>query len=152
MRTPALTRMYGRLRCVCVDLPIGGRCFPVSRSIPEVGRMRCYGEHEGGRACVCNGWGDCMSVKEERFDLAASLAVIVLVVGLLALVLVACVGLFGCGGTHLEAVDQRALLNEQKASKAIIVRSDSGAIQSLAEVIFCSAGATLHRAGAPSED
>lgn len=53
-------------------------------------------------------------------------------------------------GTHLSAVDQRALQNEQFAAKAITARATDGAIVSLAEAVFCSAGGTLKRAGKPS--
>lgn len=58
----------------------------------------------------------------------------------------------GACGTHLNSVDTRALLNEQRAAKNIEMRTDAGAVVSLAEAIYCSAGGTLRRAGKPSDD
>ena len=60
-------------------------------------------------------------------------------------------------GTHLPAVSARAELNQQRAAEAITARaevtcSDPGPIKSLAEVVYCSAGGNLRRAGLPSED
>ena len=68
--------------------------------------------------------------------------------------------LAGCGGgTSLEPVSARAELNQQRAALAIIARVDgqcsdagAGALQSLAEAIYCSAGGNLGRAKLPSED
>jgi hypothetical protein len=59
--------------------------------------------------------------------------------------------LIGCGsGTSLAPVDVRAQQNQQRAALAILARAagtDAGAIESLAESIYCGAGGTLRRAG-----
>ena len=66
--------------------------------------------------------------------------------------------LLSCGGsTTLEPVSARAERNQQLAAEAIIARvqsqcGDAGAIESLAETIYCSAGGNLKRAGQPTED
>jgi hypothetical protein len=71
-------------------------------------------------------------------------------VGMKFLLVVLCAG---CGGgTALAPVDARAELNQQRAAVAIIARSDGGAVESLAGAIYCSAGGTLRRAGAPQMD
>ena len=57
-----------------------------------------------------------------------------------------------CASTRLEAVDARAVLDQQYAAQAILTRVDGGPVASLAEAIYCSAGGTLHRAGLPSAD
>jgi hypothetical protein len=61
------------------------------------------------------------------------------------------------GGTSLAPVDSRAERNQQRAAEAISTHAQAqctspGNIVSLSESIYCSAGGTLQRAGAPSED
>lgn len=73
--------------------------------------------------------------------------------------------LAGCGGgTSLEPVSARAELNQQRAAEAIIAHlqgldaggcvtpKDLGAVESLAEAVYCSAGGNLQRASQPHED
>lgn len=72
--------------------------------------------------------------------------------------LTAALALCACGGgTSLAPVDSRAERNQQRAAEAISTHaqaqcSSPGNIISLSETIYCSAGGTLQRAGAPSED
>ena len=74
------------------------------------------------------------------------------VVEVVTLVVVAV--LCGCAdSTSLTPLDVRAELNQQRAALAIIARAgDAGAIESLAESVYCGAGGTLRRAGEPSLD
>jgi hypothetical protein len=64
--------------------------------------------------------------------------------------------LAGCGGgTSLAPVDARAEQNQQRAALAQLAHlegADAGAVKSLAESIYCSAGGTLRRAGEPTVD
>lgn len=73
--------------------------------------------------------------------------------------------LAGCGGgTSLAPIDVRAQTNQQKAAEAQIAHLDGvadggcltaqdlGAIESLAEAVYCGAGGTLKRAGQASEE
>jgi hypothetical protein len=61
----------------------------------------------------------------------------------------------GCGGasTSLAPIDVRAQQNQQRAALAILAHvADAGAIESLAESIYCGAGGTLRRASQPTVD
>ena len=79
--------------------------------------------------------------------------------GLVALVIWGCAALAGCA-THLTAIDQRALLNQERACEAIATRANvsgdgptdsRGAITSLAEACYCGASGILKRAKAPND-
>jgi hypothetical protein len=63
----------------------------------------------------------------------------------------------GCGGasTSLAPIDVRAQQNQQRAALAILAHTagtDAGAIESLAESVYCGAGGTLRRAGQSTID
>jgi hypothetical protein len=73
--------------------------------------------------------------------------------------------LMACGGsTSLAPIDLRAQTNQQKAAEAQISHlqgvpdggclsaGDLGAIESLAEAIYCGAGGTIQRAGLTSTE
>jgi hypothetical protein len=55
-------------------------------------------------------------------------------------------------GTRLSPVDARAELNQQRAAVAMLSHVDGGPAAALAEAVYCSAGGTLRRAGAPQMD
>jgi hypothetical protein len=62
----------------------------------------------------------------------------------------------GCStSTSLAPIDVRAQQNQQRAALAILARTagtDAGAIESLAESVYCGAGGTLRRAGQSTID
>jgi hypothetical protein len=75
----------------------------------------------------------------------------------IAVLIVVLVLASGCGGasTSLAPIDVRAQQNQQRAALAILAHTagtDAGAIESLAESVYCGAGGTLRRAGQSTID
>jgi hypothetical protein len=55
-------------------------------------------------------------------------------------------------GTHLSALDTRALQNQQRAAVGIDTMTDSGVVKSLSAAVYCGSGAILKRAGQSAAD